>query len=196
MIESVAEGAVNAFSAGAIFRNDREVAWLSELFNRPQRRPSPDRLLHHGRFREYRDRPHSGSRPMPALAPPHAPADGPGRDLWRPHVAAYRGRLPLDPNAFQPPPRVAKGEAMGLASSSKTGNGVSTTRTLAPRRRPECATSRGNWSKPRIMSDLRRWSLGGRHSTNPATPNRSRCRGGDRRRGGGERETDPAQPVD
>ena len=34
VIGSVAEGAVNSFWAGAIFRNDREIAWLSDLFNR------------------------------------------------------------------------------------------------------------------------------------------------------------------
>jgi hypothetical protein len=33
LVGSVAEGAERAFSTGAIFRNDRQVAWLAELFN-------------------------------------------------------------------------------------------------------------------------------------------------------------------
>jgi hypothetical protein len=33
VVGSVVEGALKAFSTGAIFRNDRDVAWLSELFN-------------------------------------------------------------------------------------------------------------------------------------------------------------------
>jgi hypothetical protein len=33
LVGSVLEGAINAFSAGSMLRNDREVAWLSERFN-------------------------------------------------------------------------------------------------------------------------------------------------------------------
>ncbi len=110
VIESVAEGAVNALSAGAIFRNDREVAWLSELFNRRSggRRPSDfftTVVFENTAIVRTRD-----PNPASSAGRQMDPGGTYGALTWRLTEADYRSIQ----DAFQPPPRVAKGEVMGL----------------------------------------------------------------------------------
>ncbi len=109
VIESVAEGAVNAFSAGAIFRNDREVAWLSELFNGRSGGRGPTDFFTTVVFENTAIVRTQDPTPASSAGRPMDPGGTYGALTWRLTEADYRSIQ----NAFRPPPRVATDEVKG-----------------------------------------------------------------------------------